>query len=91
MNIMIRSNIQTTQLRVQTGLVVPLKISKPNIFPGMQVTFHRYLVKIFTVKVSLKQLAKLSMVNTNRVSNILLKIHLPLRMPPNSAKKILEI
>lgn len=78
--------MEILQIKELTGLEVLTPMLRLNIFLDMRVTYLKYLVKIYTVKVSQKQLENLSTANTTLDLVTLSRTLSKLKTPENTIK-----
>lgn len=78
--------MEILQIKELTGLEALTPMLRLNIFLDMRVTYLKYLVKIYTVKVSQKQLENLSTANTTLDLVTLSRTLSKLKTPENTIK-----
>lgn len=78
--------MEILQIKELTGLEALTPMLRLNIFLDMRVTYLKYLVKIYTVKVSQKQLENLSTANTMLDLVTLSRTLSKLKTPENTIK-----
>ena len=78
--------MEILQIKELIGLEALTPMLRLNIFLDMRVTYLKYLVKIYTVKVSQKQLENLSTANTTLDLVTLLRTLSKLKTPENTIK-----